>query len=76
VGVVGVFLGANATNKKKSFTSSACARRRWWPGTSTACHGIYTPWDFAPVPVDGVGLGGLVCGMWGRGLEISRYGPY
>jgi hypothetical protein len=74
VGVVGVFLGADTSNKNVRFASSACARRRWWPGTSTG----FTPpgWDSAPVSGWwGVGEG-LVYGMRGRGGEISRSGPY
>jgi hypothetical protein len=38
-------------------------------------HGIYAPWDSAPVSVDGVWVVGLVHVMWGRGLGVFRYGP-
>jgi hypothetical protein len=64
VGVVGVFLGANTTNKKKIIRVLGL---RTAPVVARDVHGIYDPWDSAPVSVDGVWLGGwyVACGDGG-----------
>jgi hypothetical protein len=39
-------------------------------------HGIYAPWDSAPVSVGGVRVGGWPMACGGGGSKSSRYGPY
>jgi hypothetical protein len=59
-----VFLGANTTNKQKSF-----------PVVARHVHGIYAPWDSAPVSVDGVWLGGWYVACGGGGSKAPVMGP-
>jgi hypothetical protein len=67
VGVVGVFLGANTSNKNVRFASpSACARRRWCPGTSTG----FMPPGIPPLcQLMGCGWG---VGIWHVGAGGSK----
>jgi hypothetical protein len=38
-------------------------------------HGIYAPWDFAPVSVDGVWVGGWYAACGGGGPKTPVPGP-
>jgi hypothetical protein len=72
VGVVGVFLGASTTNKKKIIRVLGL---RTAPVGARDVHGIYTPWDSAPVSVDGVWLGGWYVACGGGGSKTPVMGP-
>jgi hypothetical protein len=74
VGVVGVFLGADTTHKTKIIRVLGL-RLRTAPVVARDVHGIYVPWDSAPVSVDGVWLGGWYVACGGGGSKTPVMGP-
>jgi hypothetical protein len=75
-GIVGVFLGASTTCTNKSKCSlRVLGLRRTPPVVVRDVHGIYAPWDSAPVSVDGGWLGGGDVACCGGGGSTKSSAP-